>query len=72
VEEPVFASDVTVRLNAILLKAGQDVVLLPEDITFVGEKNTDGVKNLGTFEIQIKLFDSAEIIRKEITVKAQK
>jgi hypothetical protein len=66
--------DIAANIKAILAEDedGVRVVLSPEDITFVEETSRkNGVKQLGIFEIEIRLNDAPDAIRRTIRVNAQ-
>jgi ribosomal protein L9 len=66
--------DIAANIKAILAEDedGVRVVLSPEDITFVEETSRkNGVKQLGIFEIEIRLDDAPDAIRRTIRVNAQ-
>lgn len=70
----VSTSDIAANLKAILAEheEGARVVLSPEDITFVeGMDEGDRVKQLGSFEIDIKVKGATEAVRRTINVQAQ-
>lgn len=67
-EEKLSAADIAAAMNYRL--AGHQVSVAPEDIYFVGIDNQDGLKTLGTFEVEIKLQGSGSV-KRSITVKAQ-
>lgn len=70
----VSTSDVAANLKAILAEdeEGKRVQLLTDHISFVKEnQDKDRVKHLGSFEIDIKLNDSTEVVRRLINVNAQ-
>lgn len=70
----VSTSDIAANLKAILAEdeEGRRVQLSPENISFVEEtEEKSRVKHLGSFDIEIRLTDSTEVVRKKITVRAQ-
>ncbi len=70
----VSTTDIAENLKAILVddSKGSRIVLTPEDVVFAGQgEETDRVKHLGTFEIDIKVKGATAAIRRTITVKAQ-
>ncbi|KFY59305.1 hypothetical protein V497_04373 [Pseudogymnoascus sp. VKM F-4516 (FW-969)] len=70
----VSTSDIASSIRAILAedKEGSRLVLGPEDITFAVETEEKGrVKNLGTYEVHIKVKGGEQAVRRTVTVKAQ-
>lgn len=70
----VTTSDIATNLKAILAEdeQGSRVVISPEDITFVQEtEEKDRVKQLGVFEIEIRLTGASDSVRRTIQVNAQ-
>ncbi|ELR02631.1 hypothetical protein VC83_01032 [Pseudogymnoascus destructans] len=70
----VSTSDIASSIRAILAedKEGSRLVLGPEDITFAVETEEKGrVKNLGTYEVHIKIKGGEQAVRRTITVKPQ-
>jgi ribosomal protein L9 len=70
----VSTTDIAENLKAIMAEdeQGKRVVLGPEDITFVGKtEETDQVKHIGTFEINIKVKGATDAVRRTIRVNAQ-
>lgn len=69
----VSTSDIAANLQAVLAenKEGARIVLLPENISFVGQVADDRIKHLGRFDIEIKLDSSVEAVKRRITVNAQ-
>lgn len=67
-------SDIAANLKAILAEDedGSRVVISPEQISFVQEtEEKDRVKQLGIFEIEIRLEGAADSVRRTIQVNAQ-
>lgn len=70
----VSTSDIASSIRAILAEdsEGSRLVLGPEDITFAVEtEEKDRVKNLGTYEVHIRVKEGGEVVRRTVTVKAQ-
>lgn len=70
----VSTNDIATNLKAILAEdtQGARVVLTPEEITFVQQmEEKDRVKQLGVFEVEIRLKGAADIVRRTIQVHAQ-
>lgn len=70
----VSTSDIASSIRAILAedKEASRLVLGAEDITFAIETEEKGrVKNLGTYEVHIKIKGGDEAVRRTITVKPQ-
>ncbi|OBU01630.1 hypothetical protein VE01_00358 [Pseudogymnoascus verrucosus] len=70
----VSTSDIASSIRAILAedKEGSRLVLGPEDITFAVETEEKGrVKNLGTYEVHIKIKGGEQAVRRTVTVKPQ-
>jgi ribosomal protein L9 len=70
----VTTADIAENLKAILAEddRGARVVLTPEEITFVETtEETDRVKHLGIFEINIRVKGATDDIRRTIKVNAQ-
>jgi ribosomal protein L9 len=66
--------DIATKIRTILARdtTGSRIVLGPEDITFAVEsEESDRVKNLGTYEVHIKVKGADEAVRRTITVNAQ-
>jgi ribosomal protein L9 len=70
----VTTSDIATNLKAILAEdeQGARVVIAPEDISFVQEtEEKDRVKQLGVFEIEIRLAGALDSVQRTIQVNAQ-
>jgi hypothetical protein len=70
----VSTGDIAANLKAVLAEddEGARVVLSPEEITFVEEReDAHRVKHLGVFEIEIKLTGATDSVRRTIMVNAQ-
>ena len=70
----VTTSDIAADLRAMLAedKDGQYVSISAENISFVALAEEDNrIKHLGTFEIEIRLDNTSEIVRRSIKVNAQ-
>lgn len=67
-------SDIEATLKAILAEDedGSRIALSAESITLRGETaDNEGIKHLGTFEVNIRLDGSAEVVKRVIRVMAQ-
>lgn len=70
----VSTSDIAASIRAMLTEDpdAARIVLGPEDISFaVATEESDRVKRLGTFEVDIKVKGSPKAVRRKITVNAQ-
>lgn len=70
----VSTADIAANLKAILAEdeAGTRVILSPEHISFVEEtSDKDRVKQVGVFEIEIRLSGAPDSIRRTIRVNAK-
>jgi hypothetical protein len=70
----VSTADIAANLKAVLAEdaEGARIVLSPEDITFVEESDEkDRVKELGIFDIDIRVKGAADVVRRTIKINAQ-
>jgi ribosomal protein L9 len=70
----VSTSDIAANLKAVLEESsqGSSIVLSHENISFVDQmEDRSRVKQLGLFDIEIKLSGAANAIRRTVTVNAQ-
>ena len=70
----VSTSDIAANLKAILAEdnEGRHIGFSHENISFVKEtEDKDRVNHLGSFEIEIRLNDAPDFVRRKITVNAQ-
>lgn len=70
----VSTGDIAANFKALLVESteGKHISFSSDNISIVGEtQEKDRIKHLGSFEIEIKLNDSKDTIRRRINVKAQ-
>lgn len=70
----VSTTDIAATIKAILAEdqEGARVVLSPEDISFVKKvEDSDRVKNVGVYEIEINLKGATDVVRRSVKVSAE-